>query len=46
MREKTVKYRMGLMNDDEQQKPHRVLIEPMNEFTIYLPPTVLGADHE
>ncbi len=34
--------RMGLVNDQEQQQPHSVLIEPVNEFTIYLPPKVIG----
>lgn len=38
--------RMGLVSDQEQQLPHSVLIEPINEFTIYLPPKVLGANHE
>ena len=27
---------------EEQQRPYSVLIEPLNEFTIYLPPTVIG----
>lgn len=33
--------RIGLVSDEEQQRPHSVLIEPVNEFTIYLPPTVI-----
>ena len=33
--------RMGLVSDEDQQNPHSVLIEPVNEFTIYLPPTVV-----
>ncbi len=33
--------RMGLVTDAEQQEPHSVLIEHVNEFTIYLPPKVL-----
>lgn len=33
--------RMGLVTEVEQQNPHSVLIEPINEFTIYLPPKVL-----
>ena len=32
---------MNLVTDAEQQSPHSVLIEPVNEFTIYLPPTVI-----
>ncbi|MBL8269235.1 DUF2071 domain-containing protein [Steroidobacter sp.] len=34
--------RMGLVNEAEQQVPHSVLVEPINEFTIYLPPKVLS----
>jgi hypothetical protein len=30
--------RLGLVTQEEQQFAHSVLIEPMNEFTIYLPP--------
>jgi hypothetical protein len=26
----------------ERPQPHSVLIEPINEFTIYLPPKVIG----
>lgn len=33
--------RMGVVTLDEQQNPHSVLLEPINEFTIYLPPKVL-----
>ena len=33
--------RLGLVTKEEQQAPHSVLIEPLNEFTIYLPPKVL-----
>ncbi len=32
---------MGLVSYEEQQKPHSVLMQPENEFTIYLPPTTL-----
>ncbi|MGE3347501.1 MAG: DUF2071 domain-containing protein [Ramlibacter sp.] len=34
--------RLNLVHKDEQQSPHSVLVEPMNEFTIYLPPKVLS----
>ncbi len=34
--------RLGLVTEEEQQVAHSVLIEPINEFTIYLPPKVLG----
>ena len=34
--------RMNLVNFEDQLQPYSVLIEPVNEFTIYLPPTVLG----
>ena len=33
--------RGGIVTRDEQQCPHSVLLEPINEFTIYLPPKVL-----
>ncbi|KDN12273.1 hypothetical protein SALWKB12_1361 [Snodgrassella communis] len=33
--------RMKLVNEDEQQHPYSVLLQPINEFTIYLPPTAL-----
>lgn len=32
--------RLALVTEKEQQLPHSVLIEPINEFTIYLPPKV------
>ena len=34
--------KMHLVTEDEQQEPHSVLLEPINEFTIYLPPKVVG----
>lgn len=34
--------RLGLVPHDEQQDPHSVLVEPLNHFTIYLPPKVIG----
>lgn len=34
--------RLGLVREAEQQSPYSVLIEPLNEFTIYLPPAVIG----
>lgn len=37
--------RMGLVSDADQQTPHSVLIEPINTFTIYLPPKVIGVSH-
>ncbi len=33
--------RMELVSLDEQQRPYSVLVEPINEFTIYLPPVVV-----
>lgn len=33
--------RLGLVTLEEQQIAHSVLIEPINEFTIYLPPKVV-----
>lgn len=33
---------LGNVDESEQQLPYSVLIEPINEFTIYLPPTVIG----
>ena len=33
--------RMGLLSIEEQQNPHSVLIEPINEFTVYLPPQIV-----
>jgi len=32
---------LGIVQPDEQQSPYSVLIEPINEFTIYLPPKVV-----
>ncbi|PXW68105.1 uncharacterized protein DUF2071 [Alteromonas sp. I10] len=32
---------LGIVNESEQNSPYSVLIEPINEFTIYLPPTVI-----
>lgn len=34
--------RLDLVTPEEQQNPHSVLVEPINEFTIYLPPKVLS----
>lgn len=33
--------KMQLVSLEEQQQPYSVLIEPVNEFTIYLPPAVI-----
>ncbi|MDP0588317.1 MAG: DUF2071 domain-containing protein [Candidatus Endonucleobacter bathymodioli] len=33
---------LDIVKETEQNLPHSVLIEPINEFTIYLPPTVIG----
>ena len=33
--------RLGLVSLEEQQHAHSVLIEPINEFTIYLPPRIV-----
>ncbi|ORE84900.1 hypothetical protein ATO7_16474 [Oceanococcus atlanticus] len=33
--------RSGIVSSEEQQYPHSVLLEQINEFTIYLPPKVL-----
>ena len=33
---------LGIVNESEQNSPYSVLIEPINEFTIYLPPTLIG----
>ncbi len=35
--------RLGLVTTAEQQHPHSVLLEPINEFTIYLPPQLVDA---
>jgi hypothetical protein len=32
---------LGIVKESEQNLPYSVLIEPINEFTIYLPPTVI-----
>jgi hypothetical protein len=32
---------LGIVMESEQSSPYNVLIEPINEFTIYLPPTVI-----
>lgn len=32
---------LGIVKETEQSSPYSVLIEPLNEFTIYLPPTVI-----
>lgn len=32
---------LGIVEEAEQSVPYSVLIEPINEFTIYLPPTVI-----
>jgi hypothetical protein len=34
--------RLGLVTHSEQQHPHSVLMDRINEFTIYLPPRRLG----
>ena len=34
-------HNLGIVNEYEQSSPYSVLIEPINEFTIYLPPTVI-----
>ena len=36
--------RLGLVSAAEQLSPHSVLLQPMNEFTIYLPPRVLNSE--
>ena len=33
--------RMNLVSEAEQQRPHSVLVESINEFTIYLPPQIV-----
>lgn len=33
--------RLGLVNYARQQFPHSVLVQPINDFTVYLPPTRL-----
>ncbi len=32
---------LGLVHESEQKAPYSVLIEPLNEFTIYLPPKII-----
>lgn len=32
---------LGIVKEAEQLSPYSVLIEPLNEFTIYLPPTII-----
>lgn len=43
---KSAKFRLlsnlGIVSESEQLTPYSVLIEPLNKFTIYLPPTVIG----
>ena len=34
---------LGIVFESEQQLPYSVLIEPINEYTIYLPPTVIDS---
>jgi hypothetical protein len=34
--------RAGLVSAEEQQTPHSVLVQPMVEFTIYLPPQIVA----
>ena len=36
--------RMNLVAPEEQQAPHSVLVQPVNEFTIYLPPSVINSE--
>lgn len=33
--------RLGLVSYPRQQQPHSVLVQPINDFTVYLPPTRL-----
>ncbi|SFC48322.1 DUF2071 domain-containing protein [Pragia fontium] len=33
--------RLGLVTEAEQQTPYSVLMEPLNEFTVYLPPRTI-----
>lgn len=35
--------RLGLVNHEEQQQPHSVMMQRLTEFTIYLPPRRIGA---
>lgn len=34
--------RLGLVTREEQQHPHSVLLDPLTDFTIYLPPKVIA----
>ncbi|MFP3983251.1 MAG: DUF2071 domain-containing protein [Desulfurivibrionaceae bacterium] len=36
---------LGLVDKNEQQYPHSVLLGPMHEFTIYLPPKVIEQEN-
>jgi hypothetical protein len=38
--------KLNLVCDEDQLKPYSVLIEPINEFTIYLPPRCLNHSAE
>lgn len=33
--------KLGIVHQSEQGAPYSVLVEPINEFTIYLPPTII-----
>jgi len=33
---------LDIVKEEEQNNPYSVLVEPINEFTIYLPPTIIG----
>ncbi len=35
--------RTGLVSEEEQQTPHSVLVQPIVEFTIYLPPKIVAS---
>lgn len=36
--------RIGLVSAEEQQTPHSVLVQPIVEFTIYLPPQIVASE--
>lgn len=36
--------RTGLVSEEEQQAPHSVLVQPIVEFTIYLPPKIVALE--
>lgn len=36
--------RTGLVSEEEQQSPHSVLVQPIVEFTIYLPPKIVALE--